>query len=97
MSQVDNSSIVINKDGLKKTIMAINEYAQENLYFESSLIEKLDDIKSSILIDNKSLNNKSSETLQNMKTIRNNNDGSIKVFNSLIEKYSEAVNVWVEK
>jgi len=97
VSQVDNSSIVINKDGLKKTIMAINEYAQENLYFESSLIEKLDDIKSSILIDNKSLNNKSSETLQNMKTIRNNNDGSIKVFNSLIEKYSEAVNVWVEK
>lgn len=97
MSQVDNSSIVINKDGLKKTIMAINEYAQENLYFESSLIEKLDDIKSSILIDNKSLNNKSSETLQNMKIIRNNNDGSIKVFNSLIEKYSEAVNVWVEK
>lgn len=97
MNQKDNTFAGINKGNLEKTILTINDYSQNTKIIESSLIEKLDNIKSSILLDGKTIDNKSAETFQNMKTIKYNNNGSIKVFKSLINKYSEATKVWIEK
>lgn len=97
MNQNDNTFSGINKGNLEKTILIIKDYTQNLQNIEKLLIEKMDNIKKSILLDGQTIDNKNAEMFQNMKTIKYNNDGSIKVFNNLINKYSEATKTWVKK
>ena len=97
MEQIDKSYRMINEEELKKTIATINSCLDNNQNIENSLISRLEEISKTVNIDNKALDNNIKEVYQNIQTLNTNFNDSVRIFNSLINKYKEALKVWIEK
>ncbi len=81
----------VTKDDLNTIINKINSYNDDLTKKGNNLLAKLTEMKSSIIINNRKLNNGSQEIATNMRLYKTSYNGTAALFKNLINSYEKSV------
>lgn len=87
----DVSNHYVNCEQLQKTITRINDIKVTNMSIESKLLEELDELKGTVKINSKSIDNKRDEIQKSIELFKKNSEGCTQSFNAVINRYEGSV------
>lgn len=87
----DVSNHYVNCEQLQNTISRINDIKVTNKSVESKILEELDELKETIRIDSKTINNKKDDIQKSIEIFKKNSEGCTQSFSAVMDKYENSV------
>lgn len=87
----DVSNHYVNCEQLQKKITKINDIKVTNMSIESKILEELDELKGTVKINSKFIDNKRDEIQKSIELFKKNSEGCTQSFNAVINRYEGSV------